>query len=209
MQQTNIATINTTDKVILKAVQSLKERNFDAEVLATKEEALSRIKELIPAGSSVMNGSSRTLEQIGFTDYLKAGRHGWDNLHLKVLAEKDPVKQGLLRKQATVSDFYLGSVQALTEEGEMLIVSNTGSQLPGIAFNSPNLIFVVGEQKIVPDLSAAFKRIKEQVIPLENENIQKKYGINTTWAKTLILHRENPMMGRKVKVLIVKENLGF
>ena len=77
MQQTNTATINITNKVILKAVQSLKERNFDAEVLETKEEALSRIKELIPAGSSVMNGASKTLEQIGFTDYLKSGQHGW------------------------------------------------------------------------------------------------------------------------------------
>ncbi len=209
MKYTNVISQNSINTVSSKAIQALKDRNFEVEVFDSKEEALGRIKELIPHGASVMNGSSKTLEQIGFVDFLKSGQHGWNNLHEKVLAEKDPLKQGLLRKQTTVSDYYLGSVHALTEEGEMAIASNTGSQLPGIAFNSQNLIFVVGAQKIVPDLNQAFKRISEEVVPLENENMKQKYGMGTTWAKTLVLHQENPMMGRKVRVLIVKEHLGF
>src|ERR1043166_9734856 len=67
-------------------------------------EALAKIKELIPAGASVNNGSSVTLETIGFVDYLKAGQHGWNNLHDAVLAEKDPEKQKALRKQAVLAD---------------------------------------------------------------------------------------------------------
>jgi L-lactate utilization protein LutC len=196
-------------EINLNVVQALKERNFEAEVLESKEAVLNRIKELVPKGVSVMNGSSKTLEEIGFVEYLKLGKHGWVNLHEKALAEKDPAKQALLRKETTVSDFYLGSVHALTEKGELLIVSNTGSQLPGIAFNAQNLIFVVGMQKIVSDLSEAFKRVRDVVMPLEDQRLQKAYGVSTSWSKSLILHKENPMLGRKVKVLIVKEKLGF
>ena len=83
---------------------------------------------------------------------LKAGSHGWNNLHAGVLAEKDPEKQKALRRQALLSDYYLGSVHGLSETGEMLIASNSGSQLPHITFSSPNVIFVVGTQKIVPTL---------------------------------------------------------
>lgn len=204
----NYATV-ASQEILEATTHGLSGRNFEPILAATKEVALEKIKSLIPSGASVMNGTSKSLEQIGYIDYLKAGQHGWDNLHERILAESDQVKQGLLRKQMTVSDFYLGSVHALTEKGELLIASNTGSQLPGIAYNAQNLIFVVGAQKIVPTLSDAFARLETQVIPLEDERIRALYGVGTTHAKTLILHRENPMLGRKVYVIIVQESLGF
>ena len=190
-------------------VTALTANGYLSEVLDTKEEALAKIKEYIPQGASVMNGASKTLEAIGFVDYLKSGTHGWNNLHEAVLAEKDPAKQAVLRKQSVISDFYLGSVHALSETGEMVIASNSGSQLPHLAFTSPNIILVVGEQKLVPTLGDALKRVEEHVIPLEDERMKGAYGFGTLWAKTLIMHKENPAIGRKVRVLIVKESLGF
>src|SRR5207253_2703769 len=123
---------------------------------------------------------------IGFIDYLKTGEHGWNNLHEAILAEKDPAKQAELRKYSVVSDFYLGSVHALSETGELLIASNTGSQLPHLVFTSSNLILVVGAQKIVPSIDAAFKRLTEIVIPLEDENMKSKYDVGTAQNKSLI-----------------------
>jgi hypothetical protein len=61
----------------------------------------------------------------------------------------------------------------------------------------------------VPTLADAFKRIDEHVVPLEDVRMKGVYGFGTTHAKTLILHKENPMMGRKVRVIIVNESLGF
>ena len=156
-----------------------------------------------------MNGASQTLEQIGYIEYLKSGTHGWNNLHAAIVAETDTAKQGKLRKEATLSDYYVGSVHALTETGEMLIASNTGSQLPNIAFSSQNLILVVGANKIVPDMNAGFARIKDHVVPLEDERMKGVYGYGTQWSKTLVLHQENPALGRTVRVIIVKESLGF
>ncbi|HEV8666629.1 MAG TPA: lactate utilization protein [Candidatus Paceibacterota bacterium] len=192
-----------------KTVAALTANNFMPEVVPTKEAALARIKELIPAGSSVMNGASRTLEQIGYVDYLKEGSHGWQNLHAAILEETDASKKTELRKAGILSDFYLGSVHALTQTGEMVIASNTGSQLPHLAFTSPNLLLIVSTQKITPTLTDAMDRLNKQVIPLEDERMKQAYGYGTLHAKTLILHKENPALGRKVHVLLVEEKLGF
>lgn len=198
-----------SSEVVAKTAEGLKARGFDPIIVDTKAEALEKIKELVPQGASVMNGSSTTLDEIGFIDYLKAGAHGWNNLHEGIILEKDPVKQSELRKYSVVSDFYLGSVHALAETGEMMITSNTGSQLPHLVFTSPNLILVVGTQKIVPTLDDAFKRLEKHVVPREDVRAMKAYGAHTAKNKTVIMHGENPMMGRKIHVLLVNEKLGF
>jgi L-lactate utilization protein LutC len=198
-----------TSETITKTAEALTANHFLPIVVATKEEALAKIKELIPEGASVMNGASRTLEEIGFIEYFKSDAHKWSNLHKAILAESDPVKQGLLRRQSVASDFYLGSAHAVTETGELMFASNSGSQLPHLAFTSPNIVLVVGTQKIVPTLQEASRRIDEDVIPLEDVRMKEVYGYGTLRAKTLILHKENPAMGRKIHVIFVNEKLGF
>ena len=196
-------------ETIEKTMEGLTGRRFTSMVVETGKDALQAIQKLIPKGRSVMNGSSVTLEEIGFVDYLKSGAHGWNNLHEAVLKEEDKEKRDNLRKHAVVSDYYLGSVHAITEGGEMLIASNTGSQLPHLAYTSPNLILVVGTQKIVSNLAAAFDRLEKHVIPLEDEHMKNLYGAGTQHNKTLILHGESSMMGRTATVILVKEKLGF
>lgn len=204
-------TFNTlaSQESINKTVKSLIANGFQAEVVDTKTEALEKIKSLIPTNASIHNGSSITLKEIGFVDYLKFDTHGWNNLHANILAEKDPEKQSKLRRESAFSDYYLGSVHALSETGEMVIASNSGSQLPHLVFTSPNIILVVGAQKITPTLESALQRLEEHVIPLEDKRLMSVYNAHTTHAKTLILHKENPMIGRKITVILVKEKLGF
>ena len=198
-----------TQETVQKTINSLKERNVEAFVVQNKTEALEKIKELIPQGVSVMNGASRTLEQVGFVEYLKSGEHPWNNLHAAIVAETDPATQMQLRKQAVLSDYYLGSVHAVAETGEFIIASNTGSQLPHIVFTSPHLIFVVSTKKIVPTLSDAFTRLEDHIIPLEDENMKQKYGFGTSLNKIVVFRKENPMMGRTVQMIFVNEDLGF
>lgn len=192
-----------------KAAEGLKARRFEPVMLESGVKALELIKTLIPKGASVMNGSSVTLEQIGFVDYLKSGEHGWNNLHANILAEQDTAKRVELRKYAVVSDYYLGSVHALSETGEMVIASNTGSQQPHLVYSSQNLILVVSTQKITPTLAEALERLEKHVVPLEDEHMKQLYGQGTMHNKTVILHGESPMMKRSVKVLLVNEKLGF
>ncbi|HUD03148.1 MAG TPA: LUD domain-containing protein, partial [Candidatus Paceibacterota bacterium] len=133
---------------VAKTAEALAARGWLVATVETKEAALEEIKKLIPQGASVMNGSSTTLQQIGYIDYLKAGTHGWVNLHEAILKEADKEKQAVLRKQSAMSDFYLGSAHAVTQDGELLIASASGSQLPALAFDAKNIILVAGAQKI-------------------------------------------------------------
>lgn len=198
-----------SNQAIQNTMDSLEENGFTPHRVSNGNEALEKVKELIPDGVTIMNGASRSLEQIGMIDLLIEEDHNWDNLHSKILAEEDPVKQVQLRREATLSDYYVGSVHALTETGEMLIASNTGSQLPHLAFTSPNIVLVVGANKIVKDLTEAFERLNSHVIPLEDERMQEAYGAGTLHSKSLILHKENRAFGRNVHVIIVEEELWF
>jgi len=198
-----------TKEVIDETIKNLATNNVEGIFVETSKDALEKIKELIPAGASIMNGASRTLEQIGFVDYLKADQHGWNNLHEAILAEKDPAKQAILRKQAVLSDYYLGSVHALSQTGEFIVASNSGSQLPHIIFTSLNIIFVVGAQKIVPSIDEGMKRLQEHVIPLEDNRMMEAYKMHTYPSKVLIFKKEQPYLGRKMRMIIVNESLGF
>lgn len=205
---TDFASVKGVDSVE-RASKALAENGFKAEFVADKGAALQRIKEMIPAGASIMNGASKTLEQIGYVEYLKAGQHGWNNLHDGILAEKDPAKQALLRQQSSLSDFYLGSAHAVSETGEVIVASNTGSQLPHLVFTSPNVILVVGTQKLVPTEADGIARVEQYVVPLEDERMMGVYNSHTQISKLLIWRKENRFMQRNVTVIFVGEKLGF
>lgn len=192
-----------------KTVTALKEHSYDVIVVKTGEEALTEIKSRIPSNATVMNGSSVTLEQIGFVEYLKSGEHGWNNLHAAIVAEKDPEKQMELRRQSELSSYYLGSVHALTETGDYVIASNTGSQLPHVVYTSQNLIFVVSTKKIVPNLELAMERLNEYVVPLEDKHMMEKYGSGTKVNKVLISHGESSYGSRKITFILLEQDLGF
>jgi L-lactate utilization protein LutC len=194
---------------VAKTKKSLEDKGYKVFLVRKSSEALTILKKMIPSGVSVMNGTSMTLEKMGYIELLKSGNHKWKNVHESIVAEKDPIKQAKLRKEATSSDFYLGSVHAVTETGDFLIGSNTGSQLPNVVFNSPNLIFVVSTKKIVADLEQGMKRLNDYVVPLENKRAMAQYNAGTALNKIVIFKGENAMMRRKVTFILVEEDLGF
>lgn len=205
---TNFETLAPKES-LKKTVAALQNKNFKLIQVGTKAEALAKIKTLIPDGASVMNGASVTLEQIGYLKYLRSGRHPWDDLHAKITAENNDAKRHKLRRQSVLSDYYLGSVHALTEDGQLVIASNTGSQLPHIVFTSPNLIFVVSTKKIVSDLDEAMRRVEEHTTPLEDKRLMEAMNSHTQLNKIVILKNDPDFLGRKIYIILVEENLGF
>lgn len=198
-----------TEESLLKTVEALKEHNFEPLIVQGRVDALEEIKKMIPQGASLMNGSSRTLEEIGFIEYLKRGEHGWNNLHEMILKEGDKQKQSKLRQESLNSQYYLGSVHAVSETGELVIASASGSQLPHIVYTSPNIIFVVGTHKITQTLDEAIKRVREYVSPLEDERMKSTGAAGTVFSKMLVYEREPEWSGRKIRLILVKEKLGF
>ncbi|MFZ3383005.1 MAG: lactate utilization protein [Candidatus Methanoperedens sp.] len=195
-------------EVIKRAMEALKTRNVNVELVNTKEDALGKITTLIPPGKEVMTGSSTTLDQIGFTELLKSGKHPWKNLKGQILSEKDPDKQMELRKKSITSEYFLGSVHAVAQTGEIIVLSATGSQIGPYAFSSDNVIWIVGTQKIVPTLEEGFKRLREYVAPLEDKRMKSIGYPGTNIGKYLIFERET-LPNRKINLIFVNEKLGF
>lgn len=155
-----------------------------------------------------MLAGSTTLEQIGFVELLISKKHPWKNLKDEILVEKDPVKQWKLRKRSVMADYYIGSVQAVAETGEIVIGTEGGSQFPSYAYSSDNVIWVVGAQKIVPTLEDGIKRLREYALPLTDKRMKNLGYSGARIGKILIIEREtNP--NRKVTLIFVNENLGF
>jgi L-lactate utilization protein LutC len=194
--------------VVARTAASLKERNISVQLANERSAALEAVKKLLPAQAEVMTGGSTTLEQIGFVDILKSGQHPWQSFKDKIFAEKDQAKQARLRKESCLAEFFLGSVQAVTEAGEILIASNTGSQIPAYAFTSNNVIWVVGAQKIVPDLNGALKRVWDYCLPREDERQKSIGGKGSNVGKLFIFERET-LPFRKINLIFVNEVLGF
>jgi L-lactate utilization protein LutC len=197
-----------TEEVVTKTMEALKANGFMPQYVATKEEALEVIRDLIPAGETVMSGGSTTLEEIGFIELLKSGTHPWNNLKDGIFAESDNEKQSILRNQSILASYFLGSVHAVTEAGQLVVVSGSGSQIPSYAFSSPNVIWVVGTQKITSDLNSAMARAREYVYPLEDARMKSTGALGSSLSQWLILEK-NIMKSRHLHIVFVGEKLGF
>ena len=196
------------EDVIKRTSDALEGRGVRVEFLNNKEEALKRLKEIIPPEADVMTGSSTTLKEIGFVDLLKSVDHKWNNLKDKILSENDPGKQAELRKKSITAEYFLGSVHAVTQSGQVIIASNTGSQLPSYAFSSSNVIWVVGTQKIVLNLEEGMRRVREYCLPLEDKRMKQAGFVGSAIGKILIFERE-AIPNRKITLIFVNEKLGF
>lgn len=189
---------------------ALNARGISAELVNTAADALERVKALIPAGASVMTAGSATLQHIGLEAMLIAKAHPWVNLKDSILAEKDPAAQKQLRLQSVLAPYYLGSVQAIAQTGEIVVASGSGSQLPSYAFSSSNVIWVAGVQKIVPTLEDALRRVREYSLPQEDARMKSMGYPGSMLAKILIVEKEPPFAysGRKVNLILVNEPVG-
>jgi L-lactate utilization protein LutB len=203
----NYETIPQED-VINKTVDAIKNRGINVILVDSKEEALEKVKELIPEEKSIMNGSSRTLEEIGLVNYLKENPDRWNNLHVPAMKEKDQMKQMQMMKEAQLAEYFLGSVNAIAETGELVAADASGSRIGAYPFAAGNVLLVAGVNKIVPTLHEAITRIREYVLPLESERVKKEMGMpGSMIGKMLIFERE--MFDGRTTLILVKEKLGY
>jgi hypothetical protein len=153
---------STLDAVVV----AMKNRGFKVIVVDTKMEALQTLKDIIPAGVDVMTGSSTSLNQVGFMDYYLKEKNPWNCLGPIVYNEKDPAKQQVLRRKSTTADYFVASVNAVSESGELVACDRSGSRVSAYPFAAGKLVLLVGIQKICKDLETAMKRVREYVFAL-------------------------------------------
>jgi hypothetical protein len=189
-----------------RTAAALTAHGFAVEVLDDAAAARERVKDLIPEGASVLTGASETLRLSGIDDDINAsGRYASVRAYGMTLDRAKDADE--IRRLIASPDVAIGSVNAVTETGALVIASASGSQLPGYAGGAAQAIWVVGAQKVVPDLDTALRRIEEYVLPLESARVQLVYGGPSAVNRVLILHAE-PHPGRGT-VLLLREAIGF
>jgi hypothetical protein len=189
-----------------RAAAALTAHGFTAEILDDAAAARTRVKDLIPEGASVFTGASETLRLSGIdADINTNGRY--QAIRPRVLAMDRATAADEIRRLIASPDVVVGSVAALTETGSLVVASGSGSQLPAYAGGAARAIWIVGAQKVVPDMSTALRRVEDHALPLESARTQAAYGWPSAINRLLILNAE-PHPGRGT-VLLLREAIGF
>ncbi|MET7571762.1 nuclear transport factor 2 family protein [Streptomyces sp. NPDC005492] len=189
-----------------RAAAALRANGFAAEILDDASAARLRVKELIPEGVSVFTGASETLRLSGIDEDINTGGR-YDAIRPRVLGIDRATGADEIRKLVAGPDFVVNSVAAVTETGSLVLASGSGSQLPANAGGAGHALWIVGAQKVVPDLSTALRRVEEHALPLENARAQAVYGMPSAVNRLLVLNAE-PHPGRGT-VLLLRESIGF
>jgi len=189
-----------------RAATALRAHGFTVEILDDAASARSRVSDLIPDGATVFTAASETLRRSGIDADINASDR-YQALKPRVLAMDRATRADDIRRLTAVPDVVVGSVAALTETGSLVVASASGSQLPAYAGGAAHAIWIVGAQKVVPDLNTALRRVEDYALPLESARAQLAYGRPSAINRLLILNAE-PQPGRGT-VLLLHEAIGF
>ncbi len=208
--------IQKRNELLGKAViANLAKRNMEGFYCATKEEALAKAMELIPATDVVCWGGSVTLDEVGLVAAVKERNPVIDRDTATSLEEKVEI----MRKGLTCDTFIM-STNALSEDGILVNIDGNGNRVASLIFGPKQVIIIAGVNKITKDLDSAIARARSTAAPI---NAQRFDGIRTPCAKTgvcsdchsidcmccqVVVTRHSRHAGR-IKIILVGEDLGF
>lgn len=199
---------------IATLVNNLKAKGYDVEVFKTKQDAKVYIDSAIDK-KTVGIGGSTSVNELGIYDELIRHNTVYWHDRLPYGKTKDEV-----RRKASSSEVYISSVNAITKDGEIVNIDNTGNRIAGISFGPKDVYLIVGQNKITADLKSAIERAMNIAAPLNAQRL----GIRTPCAingdkcyrcdspdsicRELAIFLKMPM-GARYHIVIVLEDLGY
>jgi len=188
-----------------QTAKALARRGFISQVADNAGHARQLVLDAIPEGAEVHSALSETLRALGITAEIdESGRYDSMRSRLKALDRDTQGRQ--MRKLGAAPDYIVGSAHAVTDDGQIVVGSGSGSQLGAYAYAGGSVILVIGHQKLVRDLDEGLRRIREYSLPREYARMQSVGYPGSLLAKTLIIHYEP---SGRIKVILVPETLGF
>lgn len=142
-------------KTVIKGLES---RNMTGYYAADKEEALKQALELIPEGSKIAMGGCMSAKEIGLVDALQKGNYDY------IDRDKLEPREGLLA--AYDADFFLSSVNAMTNDGVLVNIDGNSNRVSYIAQGPKKVLFIVGINKVCADIDSAMKRARNVAAPI-------------------------------------------
>jgi hypothetical protein len=207
------------DRKAADLIASWQKRNISGIYCDNKQEAGQKLLEIIPVSASVGFCGSQTLEEIGIVKELECRGNKVFNPYKPKLSQQKNLE---IRRQGAFADFYLASANAISQNGELVFFSAYGNRTGGIS-SAKNVIVVAGVNKITPNLAEALKRAREYATPLnckrlnwnsaclEDRICRKEICFFPEYKRMCcqILIIEAEIMPKRLKVVLVGENLGF
>lgn len=191
---------------IQTAASALRKHNFEVKIVDTAAEARAFVNTILPKDKRIFTSSSETLRLSGLDEDINAS--GVYKSVRQELSKLDPKTQlPEMRRLGATPDVVVGSVHAVTEDGRLVSGSASGSQLGPYSAGAGSAVFVVGSQKVVPDLETALRRLQFYAYPREDVRAREKYGMPSTLAKVLIMNSDWP--AGRTTVVLVREPIGF
>ena len=157
-------------QVVIKGLAS---RNMTGYYAQDKAAALRQALALIPEGSAVTMGGAMSAHEIGLVDALKAGNYNF--IDRDAYADK---RAAMLA--AYDADVFLSSVNAMTDDGVLVNIDGNANRVSAIAQGPKKVLFIVGMNKVCPDLDSAIKRARNTAAPANAQ----RFGLSTPCAKT-------------------------
>lgn len=199
-----------------KLIKKMEKRNFEASYVATKEEALEKVKSYLKKGSSVTWGGSMTLTEIGFHDFINGNE---DYIVLDRMKAKENGTMKEFFRDAYVADYFLMSSNAITMDGELVNIDGIANRVSLLCHGPENVIIVASMNKVADNVDTAIARIKREACPPNAIRLHcnTPCGITGVCADCVspdcicaqtVITRFSRIAGR-IKVILVGEELGF
>ena len=205
-QTRQVFAVPACEETIQRVAQRIRERNIEVVVVDNGDQAREVVLERLPEGAEVHSAKSQTLKDAGIFDTIHDESH-YDALRPRYLKMDRKAQAREIRKLIAAPDFMLGSVNAVTEEGILVVTSASAGQMGPYASSAGKVILVVGSQKIVPDLETALRRIHDYVLPWEDTQVRQVLNMGSFIGKTLLIERE--WVDGRMTVILVRQPLGI
>ncbi len=217
-------------KLAERCIKVFERNNIKGHYAKDRNEARSKLLEMIPEGATIGVGGSFTLAQIGIMEDLeKRGSHQIHNPYRKEGKEYYPPLETVLQeiaevgKKALTADVFLTGINAVTLDGKLVATDGFGNRVAALIWGPEKVIVVSGINKIVDDVEAALRRVKEVAAPINAWRLENKWGYPPTPCGTTgicvdckdIRHCtytvivECQTWPQRIEVVLVGEDLGY
>ncbi|MCC8164997.1 MAG: lactate utilization protein [Planctomycetes bacterium] len=144
---------------------NFEKHGFATQLFSTAEEARNYFVESLDK-QTIGFGGSITLKELGLFEALsERNAVVWHN---RVAHAFD------VRRLANCARVYITSVNAVSESGEIVNIDGTGNRVAMTAFGPDICYYVVGRNKITPDLATAHHRARNIAAPLNAKRLGAK-----------------------------------
>ena len=196
----------------IKALRAaLERRGFQSAYFDTAQAASDYLDQALD-GRTIGFGGSQTVRDMGL--YERLARHNtciwhWDKA------------RNVIPKDATDAQVYICSVNGLAQTGEMVNIDGGGNRLASGLFGHEKVYFIVGINKLSPDLEGAIWRARNIAGPKNARRLGKKtpcavradrcYDCQSPEriCAAMVIYWQKPALIPEAEVVLVGEELGF